>query len=191
MFNGVTLEPWSGSKHMKTMREMPVNLTNQAQAVEQPTSSSGTGVPGARRKCGFRHVLLACTAFAIAGCGSGSPTTGTYSAECKPIQLIPGQQQKIEVTVHYALPSNPKEPTPVSYQARMTAPSGWSLAENNWEFSHTMKTTDIGFRETRNLLVSVPADAAQGQHVLKLLISPASEPAQSVNLQLQVVNPGK
>ncbi len=80
---------------------------------------------------------------------------------------------------------------PVTYKAQVTAPAGWSVAENNWEFSHTMQTTDIGFRETRNLLVNVPADAFQGQHVLKLLISPASEPAQSVDLQLQVVSPSK
>jgi hypothetical protein len=170
---------------------MRVNLNNQAQAAEQTTSSSGPGVPGARRTCSFRHVLVACTAFAIAGCWSGSPTPGTYSAECKPIQLIPGQQQQIELTTHYTLPSNPKTPTPVTYKAQVTAPAGWSVAENNWEFSHTMKTTDIGFRDTRNLLVTVPADAGHGQRVLKLLISPTSTPAQSVDLQLQVVNTGK
>lgn len=175
---------------MKTMREMRVNLNNQAQAAEQTTSSSGPGVSGARRKCSFRHVLLACTAFAIAGCGSGSPTTGTFSAECKPIQLIPGQQQ-IQLTTHYTLPSNPKTPTPVTYKAQVTAPAGWSVAGNNWEFSHTMKTTDIGFRENRNLPVTVPADATQGVHVLKLLISPKSGPTQSVDLRFQVINPGK
>ena len=176
---------------MEIMRERPVKLASQAQVVEQPTAASGTGAPGARRKRSFRHVLLTCTAFAIASCGSGSPTTGTYSAECKPIQLIPGQQRQIELTVHYALPSNPKTPTPVSYQAQVTAPAGWSVAKHNWGFGHTMKTTDVGFRETRNLSISVPADAAQAQHVLKLLISPTSGPTQSVDLQLQVINPGK
>lgn len=135
--------------------------------------------------------FLACTTFAIAGCGSGFPTAGTYSAECKPSQLIPGQKQLIELTVHYALPSNPKTETPVAYKARLTAPAGWSVAENSWEFSHTMKITDIGFRETRKLSVSVPADVTQGLHVLKLLISPAAGAAQSVDLQLQVVSPSK
>lgn len=176
---------------MKTMREMLLDLTNQAHAVEQPTSSPGTGAPVARRKRIFRHVLLTCTALAIAGCGSGSPTAGTYSAECKPIQLLPGQKQQIELTVHYALPLNPRTETPVSYKAQLTAPSGWSVAENNWEFTHAMKTTDLGFRETRKLSVSVPADVTQKLHVLKLLISPPAGAAQSVDLQLQVVSPSK
>jgi len=174
---------------MKLMQEMLVDLTNQSQAVEQPTSFPGTGAPGAKRKRIFRLVLLACAALAIAGCGSGSPTAGTYSAECKPIQLIPGQKQQIELAVHYTIPSNPKTETPVSYKAQLTTPSGWSVAENNWEFTHTMKPSDIGFRETRKLSVSVPADATQGPHVLKLLISPTAGAAQSVDLQLQVVSP--
>jgi uncharacterized membrane protein len=138
-----------------------------------------------------RYVVLTVTALAIVGCKSGSPTAGTFSAESDSLQLTPGQKRDVEVTVHYRLPSNPAAATTVTYKVQVTAPQGWSADPSNWEHSHTMKTTDIGFNETRNLSVTVPADAAQGEHVVKLVISPASEPAQSLDLRFQVVSKPK
>ena len=141
--------------------------------------------------CVSRYLVFAITAVAVMGCQSRSTTVGTYSAECQPLQLIPGQKQDVELTVHYRLPSNPATAMPVSYQAQVTAPQGWSLDPNNWAHSHTMKTTDIGFNETRKLSVTVPANAVQGEHVVQLRISSASEPGQSLELRFQVVRKGE
>lgn len=176
---------------MNIFRQMLENLTKQAQATEPQTFSSGKRAPGAKRWRIFQHVSLAFTAVAILGCGSGSPASGTYSAECKPLQLIPGQTQEVELTLLYTLPSNPKTATTVSYGVQVTAPQGWSVAASNWEFSHSLKTTYMGVRDTRKLSVTVPADAIQGQHVLKLLISTASGAAQSVDCRFLVVSQGK
>jgi hypothetical protein len=135
--------------------------------------------------------MLAALTAAVAGCRSGSPTAGTFSAETTAQQLVPGQKQEVELTVHHRLPSNPATATTVSYKAQLTAPQGWAVDPGNWQHSHTMKTTAVGFNETRKLSVTVPADAGQGEHVAKLVISPASEPAQSLDLRFQVVRKGK
>ena len=141
--------------------------------------------------CVSRYFVFAITAVAVMGCQSRSTTVGTYSAECQPLQLIPGQKQDVELTVHYRLRSNLATAMPVSYQAQVAAPQGWSLDPNNWAHGHTMKTTDIGFNETRKLSVTVPAEALQGEHVVKLRISSGSEPGQSLELRFQVVRQGE
>ena len=53
-----------------------------------------------------------------------------------------------------------------------------------------MKTTDIGFNERRKVSITVPADAAQGEHLVKLTIFPASGPPQPLDLRFQVVGKG-
>lgn len=136
-------------------------------------------------------LLLPTLLMVTAGCGSREPATAIYSAEYVPRQLTPGQTQEIELTVRYEVRSNSKTATPILYKAQVKAPEGWSIAGNEWEVSHTMKTTDIGFRETRKLSVTIPADASRGEYVLKLLITPASGPAQSLNLGFQVASQGK
>ena len=134
--------------------------------------------------------VLAIAAVAIVGCNSGLPSAGTFFAESKPVQLTPGQKQDIELTVQYRLAANPAVATTVSYSARMTGPDGWSIAPSHWAHSHTMKTTDIGFNETRKLSITVPADAVPGGHVTTLVLSPASGPAQSLDLRFAVVSQG-
>jgi uncharacterized membrane protein len=74
----------------------------------------------------------------------------------------------------------------VSYKVQVNAPQGWTVDAGTWENSMTMKTTDIGFNETRKLSITVPADTAAGEHVIKLVVSPTSEPAQSLDLKFQV-----
>ncbi len=141
--------------------------------------------------CVSRYFVFAITTVVIIGCQSRTAIVGTYSVECQPLQLVPGQKHDFELTVHYRLPSNPATAMPVSYQAQVTAPEGWSIDPNTWAHSHTLKTTDLGFNETREFSVTVPANAAQGEHVVKLRISSASEPVQSLELRFQVVRQGE
>jgi hypothetical protein len=136
-----------------------------------------------------RFILLAATTAAAAGCRGGSPTAGTFSAETAAQQLVPGKQE-VELTVHYRLPSNPTAPTTVSYTVQLTAPQGWAVDPGSWEHSQAMKTTDIGFNETRKVSITVPADAAQSEHLVRLTISPASGPPQALDLRFQVVGKG-
>ena len=141
---------------------------------------------------GIRRGMAAmATALLLLGCGKGTPTTGTFSAECRPTQLVSGGEQEIELalTVHYRLPANPKTAVTLAYGVQVNAPLGWRLTPDQWDFSHTLNTSDIGFNETRKLALSVPVGATQGQHSLQLAISPASGPAQSVDLALNVVGP--
>jgi hypothetical protein len=51
---------------------------------------------------------------AVAGCKNGSPPAGTFAAEAKPLQLVPGQRQDVELTVLYTLQANPAAATTVS-----------------------------------------------------------------------------
>ena len=132
-------------------------------------------------------VLLAAAATALAGCGN-QPVTGTYSAECAPVGLGPGRTQDIELTVQFLLPKQPKVATRVTYQARLTAPPSWSVGGGDWEYSRTMKTNDMGFREARLLRVAVPAEVAPGGHALKLLISPAAGTPQTLELRLPLIS---
>jgi hypothetical protein len=115
-----------------------------------------------------------------------------FSAEYRASQIVSGREQEIELTLttHYRLPANPKTAVSVAYRVQVNAPLGWRVTPNQWAFSHTLKTSEIGFNETRNLALSVPVGAAQGQHSLQLVISPESGPAQSVNLVLTVFSPG-
>lgn len=136
-------------------------------------------------------VLIVVAASVLSGCGNGPPTTGAYRAECQPTQLLPGRRQEVELTVHYLLPANPPSMTTVSYQAQVSAPQGWSVTSDRWEFSHRLKTTDIGFRETRMLSIAVPTEASHGRQVLTLTISLESVPLQSLELPFQVVPEGK
>ena len=107
-------------------------------------------------------------------------------------QIVSGREQEIDLTLttHYRLPSNPKTAVTVAYGVQVNAPLGWRVTPDQWAFSHTLKTSEIGFNETRKLALSVPVGAAQGPHSLQLVITPASGPAQSVNLVLTVVSPG-
>src|SRR5688572_13493896 len=114
-----------------------------------------------------RCVLLTVVAAAVAGCGGGTPATGTFAASATPQQLVAGQKQEVELTVHYTLPSNPPTATTVSYKVQLTAPPGWAIDTIGWEFNQPMKTTDIGFNEKRKVSIMVPADAALGEHVVK------------------------
>lgn len=134
-----------------------------------------------------RCVLMAVLCAAVAGCGGGSPAVGTFATEAKPLQLVPGQKQDVELTVHYTLPSNPATATTVSYKAQLTAPQGWSVDTGAWEHSQAMKTTDIGFNEKRKVSITVPADAVPGEHVVKLTISPTAGQSHTLDLKFQVV----
>lgn len=142
-------------------------------------------------KRGAATVLVVVTASVLSGCGNRPPTPGTYRAECQPAQLVPGRRQEVELTLHYLLPANPPPMTTVSYQARVAAPRGWSVASDRWESSHRLKTTDIGFRETRMLSIAVPPEAPRGRQVLTLTLSPESAPSRSLELPFQVVPEGK
>jgi hypothetical protein len=137
-----------------------------------------------------RCFLLAGLTAAVVGCGSASPTAGTFSAETTVRQLVPGQKQEFELTVHYRLPSHPATPTTVSYGAHLTAPQGWAVDPVSWEHSQALKTTDVGFNETRKVLITVSPDAAFGEHLLSLTISPASGPTVPLGLRFQVVGKG-
>jgi hypothetical protein len=50
--------------------------------------------------CVSRYLVFVVTAVAVMGCQSRSAIVATYSAECQPLQLIPGQKQDVELTVH-------------------------------------------------------------------------------------------
>jgi hypothetical protein len=86
---------------------------------------------------------------------------------------------------------NPQTIIWLSYRVQVTAPPGWSVADDNWELSYTLKTNYSGFNDTRKLRVAVPADAAPGSHALKLLISPASGTPQPLEVKLVVVSQNK
>ena len=139
-----------------------------------------------------RCVAAMATALLLLGCGKGTSTTGTFSAEDRASPIVSGREQEIELTltVHYRLPANPKTAVTVDYRVQVNSPQGWLVTPDQWGFSHTLKTSDVGFNETRQLALLVPVGAAQGPHSLQLVITPASGPAQSVNLVLQVVSPG-
>jgi hypothetical protein len=138
-----------------------------------------------------RCVAAMAAALLLLGCGKGPSTTGTFSAECRSPQLVSGREQELELalTVHYRLPANPKTAVTVAYGVQVNAPPGWRVAPDQWDFSHTLNTSDVGFNETRKLALSVPVGATSGQHSLQLAISPASGPAQTVDLALNVVGP--
>jgi len=131
--------------------------------------------------------LPAAAAAALAGCGN-QPVTGTYTAECALVGLSTGRTRDIELTVQFLLPKQPKVATRVTYQARLTAPPGWSVGGGDWDYSRTMNTNDIGFREARLLRVAVPAEVAPGAHALKLPISPAAGTPQTLELRLPVLS---
>jgi hypothetical protein len=136
-------------------------------------------------------ILLTVVTAAAAGCGGGPPASGTVTVEVKPLQLAPGQKQDVELTLQYTLPSNPAAATTVSYKAHLTPPPGWVIEPASWEHSQPMKTTDGGFRETRKVSVTVPADAAPGEYVVKLAVSSASGPPQSPDIKFQVLRKDK
>jgi hypothetical protein len=50
-----------------------------------------------------------------------------------------------------------------------------------------MKTTDVGFRDTRKVSVAVPGGATPEEHVIKLTITPTAGQAQTIDLKVQVV----
>ena len=144
-----------------------------------------------------RGMLQCVAAMAMAlllwGCGNGTSNTGTFSAEYRASQIVSGREQEIELTltVHYRLPANPKTAVTVDYRVQVNAPEGWRVTPDQWGFSHTLMTSEIGFNETRKLALLIPVGAAPGPHSLQLVITPTSGPAQSVDLVLQVVAPGK
>ena len=133
-----------------------------------------------------RCVLIAVLIAATMGCRGGSPSAGTFAAEVKFLWLVPGQKQDVVLTVGYTLPANLVAATTVSYKARLAAPQGWSAEPGEWEHSQAMKTTDIGFRETRKVALTVPGDAVPGEHVVKLTITPTAGQAQTLDLKFQV-----
>jgi hypothetical protein len=49
-----------------------------------------------------------------------------------------------------------------------------------------MKTTDIGFRETKKVALTVPGDAAPGEHVVKLTVTPTAGQPHTLDLRVQV-----
>ena len=133
-----------------------------------------------------RCVLIGVLCAATAGCRGGAPAAGTFTAEVKPVQLVPGQKQEVELTVHYTLPANPAAPTLVWYKAQLAAPQGWSADLGAWARGQTMQTTDIGFRDTRKLALTVPGDAAPGEHVVKLTLTPEAGQPHTLDLKVQV-----
>ena len=78
----------------------------------------------------------------------------------------------------------------VSYKAQLTDSQSWAIDPGGWGYSQAMQTTDIGFNETRKVSITVPAEAAQGEHLVKLTISPAVGPPQPMDLKFQVVGKG-
>ncbi|MCL4176828.1 MAG: hypothetical protein KJ072_03665 [Verrucomicrobia bacterium] len=142
---------------------------------------------GSMRRC----VAAMATGLLLLGCGPGTSKSGTFAAEYRASPIVSGQEQEIELTltVHYRLPANPKTAVTLAYGIQVNAPRGWRVTPDQWDFSHTLTTRDVGFNETRKLALSVPAGATPGQHSLQLVISPASGPAQTVDLALTVVGP--
>lgn len=128
------------------------------------------------RMIGSRCVLIGVLCAATAGCRGAAPTAGTFTAEVEPVQLVPGQKQEVELTVHYTLPANPATPTLVWYRAQLVAPQGWSADLGAWAHGRTLQTTDLGFRDARKVELTVPGDAAPGEHVLKLTVTPTAGP---------------
>jgi hypothetical protein len=55
-----------------------------------------------------------------------------------------------------------------------------------WAHGRTMKTTDIGFRETKKVALTVPGDAAPGEHVVKLTVTPTAGQPHTLDLRVQV-----
>ena len=109
-------------------------------------------------------VVIAALLVSILGCPSGAPVAGTFAAEIKPLEFAPGQKQDVELTVHYRLPATPTTATTVSYKAHLATPQGWTADTEDWTRSQALKTTDIGFRETRQVSITVPVDAIPGEH---------------------------
>ena len=135
---------------------------------------------------GSRWVLIGVLCLAAAGCRGAPPAAGTFTAEVKPVQLVSGQKQEVELTVHYTLPANPATPTIVSYKAQLAVPRGWSADLGAWAHGRTMQTTDIGFSETKKVALTVPGDAAPGEHVVKLTVTPEAGQPHTLDLKVQV-----
>jgi hypothetical protein len=133
-----------------------------------------------------RCVLIGVLCAAAAGCRGAVPAAGTFTAEVKPVQLVPGQEQEVELTVHYALPAKPATPTLVWYKAQLAVPQGWSADLGAWAHGRTMQTTDIGFRDARKIALTVPGDAAPGEHVAKLTVTPEAGQPHTFDLKVQV-----
>ena len=138
------------------------------------------------RMTGSRCVLIGVLCAATAGCRGAAPAAGTFTAEVKPVQLVSGQKQEVELTVHYTLPANPATPTIVSYKAQLAAPQGWSADLGSWASGRTMQTTDIGFRDTKKVALTVPGDAPPGEHVVKLTVTPTERQPHIFDLKVQV-----
>jgi hypothetical protein len=138
------------------------------------------------RMTGSRCVLIGVVCAATAGCRGAAPAAGTFTAEVTPVQLAPGQTHEVELTVHYTLPANPATPTIVSYKAQLAAPPGWSADLGGWASGRTVQTTDIGFRDTKKVALTVPGDAPPGEHVVKLTITPEAGPPHTLDLKVQV-----
>ena len=49
-----------------------------------------------------------------------------------------------------------------------------------------MQTTDIEFRDTRKLALTVPGDAVPGEHVVKLTLTPEAGQPHTLDLKVQV-----
>jgi hypothetical protein len=133
-----------------------------------------------------RCVLIGVLCAASAGCRGAAPAAGTFTAEVKPVQLVPGHTQEVELTVHYTLPAKPATPTLVRYRAQLAAPQGWSADLGAWAHGQTVQTTDIGFRDTRKVALTVPGDAAPGEHVVKLTVTPDAGQPHTLDLKVQV-----
>ena len=133
-----------------------------------------------------RCVLIGVLCAATAGCRGAVPAAGTFTAEVTPAQLVSGQKQEVELTVHYTLPANPATPTLVSYKAQLAAPQGWSADLGAWATGRTIQTTEIGFREMKKVALTVPGDAAPGEHVLKLTVTPTAGQPHTLDLKVQV-----
>ena len=138
------------------------------------------------RMTGPRCVLIGVLCAAAAGCRGGAPAAGTFAAEVTPAQLVPGQKQDVELAVHYTLPANPAAPTLVSYKAQLAVPPGWSADLGGWSSGRTIQTTEIGFRDTKKVALTAPGDAAPGEHVVKLTVTPEAGPPHTFDLKVQV-----
>ena len=138
--------------------------------------------PLTRSRCVLIGVLCAATA----GCRGAAPAAGTFTAEVKPVQLVSGQKQEVELTVHYTLPANPATPTLVWYKAQLAAPQGWSADLGAWASGRTVQTADTGFRETKKVALTVPGDAAPGEHVVRLTVTPEAGQPHTLDLKVQV-----
>ena len=134
-----------------------------------------------------RCVLIGVLCAAATGCRGAAPAApGTFTAEVTPVQLVPGQKQEVELTVHYTLPANPATPTLVSYKAQLAVPPGWSADLGAWASGRTVQTTDIGFRDTKKVALAVPGDAPPGEHVVKLTVTPEAGQPHTLDLKVRV-----